>query len=141
MTNTTSTPGTNTDTMTAELTDDLVQDLIDRHLEAYGQPDADLRDPVVAAIWNETGRLVDPPIDGTGHEGISGLAAVVAQHYPGHRFVRTTAIDRHHEFARYGWSLCDATGAEVITGLDVVTVGPDGRLLQVVGFFGPLAAR
>jgi hypothetical protein len=123
---------TNTDTAT-------LTELLDQHLQAYGEPDASLRDPVVRRIWASDGRLVDPPLEGQGHDAIVGLGDAVAQHFPGHTFVRTTAVDAHHEFARYGWELRGPDGAVAVNGIDVVTLADDGTIAQVVGFFGDLA--
>lgn len=112
--------------------------LIDQHLEAYACPDADRRNVLVAAAWNADGELVDPPLGGRGHAEISALADVVLTHYAGHRFRRTTAVDAHHGFARYGWELVGPDGAPAVTGTDVVELDADGKLLRIIGFFGPL---
>jgi hypothetical protein len=55
------------------------------------------------------------------------------------RAIQTTSVDEHHGWARYGWVLDDPAGAPVLTGTDVVRVDGDGRLAQLVGFFGELA--
>jgi hypothetical protein len=123
-----------TDTMDATS----ITQLIDQHLLAYGQPDGGERAPIIARIWSTDGRLVDPPLDGSGHTGVSALADAVAQHFPGHTFHRTTPVDAHHGFARYGWELRAPTDEVALTGTDFVTLTDDGRLQQVVGFFGEL---
>lgn len=109
---------------------------IDAHLRAYCEPDAELRADLVAKAWTPAGVLVDPPFDGAGHDGISAMADGVLVHYPAHRFERTTEVDAHHAFARYGWSLVAPDGTVAVTGTDVVEFGDDGRLARVVGFFG-----
>jgi hypothetical protein len=111
--------------------------IIDTHLEAYGEPDEARRMTLIEKVWAPDGVLLDPPLDGTGHDGISAAAAAVNQHYPGHRFRRTTAIDEHHDVARYGWELVGRDGAVAIAGVDVVEVR-DGQLQRVAGFFGEL---
>ena len=111
---------------------------IDMHLEAYALADAARRDELVASAWNADGELVDPPLEGHGRAEISALADVVLTHYAGHRFVRTTAVDAHHGFARYGWDLAGPDGTVAVSGIDVVQFDEDGKLLRVVGFFGPL---
>jgi hypothetical protein len=118
-------------TMTSNL-----ETLVDRHLAAYGEPDATLRSKSIASIWHAEGRLVDPPIASAGHQGIGDLAATLLSQFPGHTFVRTTAVDAHHEFARYGWALRNHEGVEVLRGTDFVTLDVDGRIQQIVGFFG-----
>jgi hypothetical protein len=123
MTNTTDTT-TDTRSITAN---------IDLHLEAYALDDAARRDALVATAWNADGELLDPPLEGHGRAEISALT-----HYAGHRFVRTTAVDSHHGFARYGWDLAGPDGTIAVSGIDVVQFDEAGKLLRVVGFFGPL---
>jgi hypothetical protein len=113
--------------------------LIDEHLRAYAEPDDERRAEAVARLWAGDGSLVDPPFDGTGHEAIAAMGAVLQQHYAGHTFRRTTAIDSHHGVARYGWEMVSPDGAVVLSGVDVADVTDDGRLRRIVGFFGPLA--
>ena len=116
--------------------------VIDSHLEAYALADADRRNAIVSASWNaDDGELTDPPMAGRGHAEISALADVVVTHYAGHRFERTTAVDAHHAFARYGWNLVAPDGSVAVSGTDFVEFDDEGRLLRIVGFFGPLAER
>ncbi|RYF16886.1 MAG: nuclear transport factor 2 family protein [Comamonadaceae bacterium] len=110
--------------------------LVDGWLAAYADPDAARRLAAIREAWNLDGRLVDPPMEARGHQGISDQAATLLAQFPGHRFERSTAIDAHHQFLRYGWKLVDANGAAVLEGIDVVELDVDGRLLRVVGFFG-----
>ncbi|HYF18771.1 MAG TPA: nuclear transport factor 2 family protein [Ramlibacter sp.] len=114
--------------------------LVDAHLGAYCEPDAARRQAAIARLWHPEGRLVDPPMAAAGHAGIDAQAAQLLQHFPGHRFARTTGVEAHHEFLRYGWALRDAAGADVLRGTDFVRLDVDGRLLNVVGFFEPAAA-
>jgi hypothetical protein len=127
----------NTDT-TNDTTNDTMTETIDLHLEAYALADADRRGTLVATAWSPDGELLDPPLEGRGHAEISALADVVLTHYAGHNFVRTTAVDAHHGFARYGWDLVGPDGAVAVNGVDVVQFDDAGKLLRVVGFFGPL---
>jgi hypothetical protein len=113
-------------------------DTVDIHIAAYCDPDRPRRAERFASVWAPDGELLDPPLEGRGIEEITDLTDVVLSHYPRHRFERTTAVDEHHGWARYGWSLLDADGTTVLTGTDVVRVDGDGRLVQVVGFFGEL---
>ena len=127
---------TNTNTTTSSATDTTVT--IDSHLQAYAMADADRRNALVAANWNPEGELLDPPLEGRGHTEISALADAVLTHFAGPRFERTTAVDAHHGFARYGWDLVGPDGAVAMSGTDVVQFDDAGKLLRIVGFFGPL---
>jgi hypothetical protein len=111
---------------------------IDSHLEAYALADVDRRNALVAANWNADGELLDPPLEGRGHAEISALADMVLTHFAGHRFERTTVVDAHHGYARYGWDLIGPDGAVSVSGTDIVQFDEAGKLLRIVGFFGPL---
>jgi hypothetical protein len=110
--------------------------IVDAHLAAYCEPNPTARQAAIGQLWNQLGRLVDPPFEAAGHDGIAGQAAMVVSQFPGHRFERTTAIDEHHGFARYGWRLVNASGAVAAEGIDVLEFDVDGRIGRVVGFFG-----
>ncbi len=112
---------------------------IDTHLAAYGEADAARRSTLIGEVWHPDGQLLDPPFDGTGHDAIAAMTDIVLTHYPAHTFRRTTAVDAHHGFARYGWELVGPDGSVAVTGIDVVELAADGRLGRIVGFFGDLA--
>jgi hypothetical protein len=111
---------------------------IDTYLEAYGEPDGPRRAELIRRVFTAEGRLIDPPLDAAGHDGIAAMAAAVQGQFPGHRFRRTSAVDAHHDFARYTWELLGPDGAPAVAGMDVVETDADGRIVRVVGFFGDL---
>lgn len=114
----------------------VITPLVDGWLAAYADPDAARRLAVIRDSWSREGRLVEPPLEARGHQGISDLAATLQSQFPGHRFERSTAIDAHHQFLRYGWKLLDGNGAAVLEGMDAMELDVDGRIARVVGFFG-----
>lgn len=114
---------------------------VDTHLDAYGEPDGQRRAALISQVWTDHGQLVDPPIEGTGHAGISDMAAAVQSQFPGHTFRRTTGIDAHHSFARYGWELVSSDGDVVLAGLDIAEINDNGHLQRIVGFLGDMPAK
>lgn len=119
-----------------ETTTDLTA-TIDAHLAGYAEPDPEKRRALLGGAWLDDGVLLDPPLDAEGVDAIVELVDVVLAHYPGHTFRRTSAVDAHHDHARYAWDLVAPDGTIAVSGVDVVRV-QDGRLAQVVGFFGEL---
>jgi hypothetical protein len=113
---------------------------IDTYLEAYGEGDSARRGTLIEQVFTADGQLVDPPLDAAGHDAISAMAAAVQGQFPGHRFRRSTAVDAHHNFARYGWELVAADGTIAVSGVDVAEV-EGARLQRVVGFFGELPPK
>jgi hypothetical protein len=112
--------------------------LIDRYLDAYGEPDKARRDELIATVFAADGALIDPPLTGEGHQGISGMAEAVQSQFAGHRFRRVSGVDEHHGYVRYAWELVGPDGSVAVGGMDVGELDGDGRLRRVVGFFGDL---
>ncbi|MCU1360482.1 MAG: hypothetical protein JWN99_1771 [Ilumatobacteraceae bacterium] len=135
MTNSTT---TTTDSPTVDLADPT--SVVDAWLIGYAESDVTRRQALIAQTWAADGRLVDPPFEGTGHAELSGLVDAVLTHYAGHTFRRTTKVDAHHGFARYGWELVGPDGTVAVAGTDISRFADDGKLAGIVGFFGPLDA-
>jgi hypothetical protein len=127
-----------TDTTTPELTTDLVAALVDAHLAAFSAPDAASRRALIEQAWDDRGHFADPLFAATGHDEIDALAASVPGLYPEHVFTRTTGIDLHHDHARYGFAFTGPDGTVVVDGVEVAQIGAEGRLVRVIGFFGPI---
>ena len=117
-----------------------IERMIDQHLAAYCDADPARRAVAIREIWTADGRLVDPPLEARGHQGIADQAATLLSQFPQHRFERSTPVDAHHGFLRYGWRLLGPDGAKVLEGVDFAEQDVDGRLARVVGFFGAQAA-
>lgn len=113
-----------------------LEKMVDAHLAAYCEPDAARRLALIREIWSDGARLVDPPLEASGHAGIADQAATLLAQFPGHRFERSTALDAHHGFIRYGWKLVNPAGETAIAGVDFMDLDVDGRIGRVVGFFG-----
>jgi hypothetical protein len=113
---------------------------IDTYLSAWGEQDPAARAELVARVWANDGRLIDPPMAAAGHEEITGMHGALQQQFPGHVFRRASAVDAHHDHMRFAWELVGPDGTVALKGLDVGEVGEDGRLRRVTGFFGELEA-
>ena len=125
----------NTDTITETITQ-----TVDTHLAGYCEADPARRRALLDQVWAADGELVDPPLEGRGPEAIAALVDAVLQHFPDHRFRRTSEVDVHHDHARYAWELVGPDGTVAVAGLDVATLDADGRLTRIIGFFGELPA-
>ena len=111
---------------------------IDTYLSAWNEEDVTRRAKLIDQAWTDDGQLVDPPMAGTGPAEISAIADALHGQFPQHSFRRSTAIDAHHQYLRFGWELVGPDGAVALAGLDVAELAADGRLRRVTGFFGPL---
>lgn len=113
---------------------------IDTYLSALNEADPERRIGLIALVWASNGQLIDPPLIGTGHDGIGSMAVAMQAQFPGHQFRRVSGVDTHHGYLRFAWELVDPDGSVVVSGLDVGELAPDGRLQRVTGFFGALPA-
>ena len=99
------------------------------------------RRDLVRASFASGAQLTDPPFEAAGHDAIVDLFGAVQQQFVGHVFKRTTAVDAHHDAARYGWALVGLDGSVTLRGIDVVRFADDGRIGSVTGFIGELEPR
>ena len=56
---------------------------------------------------------------------------------PGASYARTGGVDGHHGLYRYHWEI-RREGELLLPGFDVTAVDATGRVLRVLGFFGPM---
>jgi SnoaL-like domain len=126
MTNTTTTP-----------TDQLDLNLV-RYFEAWNETDPPRRLAHCQEAFMPDARYVDPFVDATGPQQISDFIGGMQGQFPDHRLERTTAVDLHHDVARFGWAGCAPDGAVAFAGIDVVIVADDGRIAALAGFVGDL---
>jgi hypothetical protein len=114
---------------------------VDAYFGMLNETDPARRAALARQAWTEDGAYVDPLLEANGHDGLVEMVAGVHAQFPGQRFVRTSGIDAHHGFVRFGWELSDGEGTVTVAGIDVGVIAPDGRLNRIVGFFGPLPDR
>jgi hypothetical protein len=113
-------------------------DTVDSYLAAWNEADSERRAGIVERVWSTGGRLIDPPLDASGRDEISEMAATLQAQFPGHRFVRVSGIDEHHGHFRFAWELVASDGSVALSGLDVGELADDGTIARITGFFGAL---
>lgn len=126
-------------TITDSTIESTIEGTIDRYVVMFNEPDGDVRAELAHEIWVDDGRLVDPLVDAVGPEQIAAAIGGLRDQMPGHALARTTAVDAHHDRARFGWTVNGPDGTVAVAGIDVVTVDADGRIRTAIGFFGDLA--
>lgn len=112
--------------------------VVDAYLAAFGEPDPVRRRRLIGDAFGPEGSLTDPPLTAIGHDGLDEMFVVAQSHYVGHTFRRTSGVDVHHGFARYEWQLVAPSGDVAVGGTDFARLDDNGRLADVVGFFGPI---
>jgi hypothetical protein len=113
--------------------------VIDTYCRCWQEMEADERAALLATACADDVTYRDPTGDLVGREALAVHIAEKATARPGATIARVSAVDRHHDVARFGWHLVGADGRTGAPSLDIVTFAPDGRLKTILGFFGPLA--
>lgn len=113
-------------------------DTIENHLDGLNETEPGLRSQKLEQVWAIDGRLIDPPLAGSGRTEISEMVGTLQAQFPGHSFRRTSAIDAHHEHFRYSWEFVAPDGSVALSGLDVGELAGDGSIARITGFFGDL---
>lgn len=81
--------------------------------------------------------FVDPNHNIVGHDAFIAMVHDVQKQIPGAIYARNSEVDFQHNFCRYHWKI-DLNGQRVMNGFDVTEVNDHGKILKVMGFFGPL---
>ncbi|WP_018635210.1 hypothetical protein [Parafrankia elaeagni] len=106
-------------------------ELADRYLAVWNEPDQARRRERLAAVWAPGGTLVDAETGGTA-SGLAAVEKVVAAADPriaaGYRSRRTGDADGHRDVLRLHWELRSAEGRRAADGFDFLVLDSDGRI-------------
>ena len=81
--------------------------------------------------------FADPNHNIIGRDAFLSMVDLVQQQIPGAVYARNSAIDMQNNFCRYHWKI-DLNGTRLMNGFDVTEVNDRGKIVKVLGFFGPL---
>jgi len=110
---------------------------LDQMLAAWNEPDPSLVRRHLDGALSSRVRFVDPSIDLTGINDFEANVHKVRAGLPGATYSRTSGVDSQHGFHRYHWAIHQ--GEElVLAGFDVTEIDEDGKVICVIGFFGPV---
>lgn len=116
------------------------EEVIDRYCAAWTDPDASKRAAFLEQVWAPGATYTDPTVHAAGSAELLAHIARVHARRPGGKVVRTSALDAHHQIVRFAWHALDASGAELVHGIDLAFLSSDGtKIERILGFFGPLA--
>ncbi|MGB3454843.1 MAG: nuclear transport factor 2 family protein [Litorimonas sp.] len=116
---------------------DRIEEIIDRMLSVWNIEDPEERAVRVEKTLEHNVHFVDPPYNIVGRAAFLDMVAATRKANPGLSYGRASNVDVQNNFCRYDWTIT-RDSAIVMKGLDVVEFSDAGKILKVIGFFGPL---
>lgn len=112
-----------------------IEELVSTYCAAWGEPDHEKRRALLDTVFSENGKYVDPTASVTGIEALNEHIGRILDQVPGGSIELTSDIDAHHNVLRFTWCFIMPDGARAPCGIDCCTLGDDGKLTSIVGFF------
>jgi hypothetical protein len=122
------------------MTTENIAAIVTHYLAAWNETDANARQKLLVQCWADHAIYVDPRADLTGRDALDSHIGKMQATRPGARLEFMSGIDIHHNVVRFLWRLVQADGTTGDTSIDFGEIGPDGRLVKIIGFFGPAPA-
>ncbi len=125
------------------------EQLADRYLALWNEPDADRRRRMIAELWTEDGRhILQPPeeireiaarpgigltatLEARGHEEIEARAASAYEHWVGSEglsFRGRDDVERLGDIVKFHWEAVAKDGELFGVGLNLLVLAADGRI-------------
>ena len=111
-------------------------EIVTKYMAAWNEADVARRNALLEECWADGAIYVDPNVDLTGRDALTQHISKVQAGRPGARLEFMSGVDVHHRVVRFLWRLVRADGAFGDTSIDFGEIGPDGRLIRIIGFFG-----
>ncbi len=113
------------------------QGVIEAFVAAWHATDAEALRTLVRRCWADDAVLTLPSGEHTGRDALVAEIGRTTAAWPENSRVAISAVDEHHGWLRYRWTIAAPDGAIVGQGLHVGERAPDGRLRRIVAFYGP----
>ena len=101
---------------------------------AWGEQDPIRRRALLELVWADDGIYRDPTVVAEGRDALVEAIGEFHQSLPGATLELADKVESFGNFVRFDWSL---QGPVDSPGTDFGELDDDGRLLRIVGFFGP----
>jgi hypothetical protein len=116
------------------------QNMVARYIASFNETDTGRRRELLGELYTDDARYTDPAHDLLGPAAIDEFISGTQERFPGYQFSLGSAVDAHHDQARFQWHATAPGDAEpAYVGFDVL-VAEDGRLRNVYGFLDKVPA-
>ena len=116
-------------------------ELIDRYCAAWRERNADARREILEQVWHREGRYSDPRAEVTGRPALCDLIGEIQASLPDGKVMRLSPVDSHHGYFRFTWAIQMDNGSQRPESVDFGRLAEDGRILEIVGFFGLIGGQ
>jgi len=119
-----------------------MNELIDRYIATWNEPDAKRRRDGVRELWTSDGIHRSATIEARGHGELEARTAGTYDKWgkSGYVFRRVNDPDGHHDAVRFRWEMVPRDGgAAVAVATDIIILAPDGRIRLGYQFPDPAA--
>ena len=128
---------------------DEAEQLADRYVALWNEPDPERRRRMIAELWTEDGsQILQPPqemreiaasaglgmaatLEARGHAELEARAATSYERWVGSdglSFRRRDDVDRLHDVVKFHWEAVSPNGEVTAVGLDFLILASDGRI-------------
>jgi hypothetical protein len=111
-----------------------METLIRDYLAAWSERDPTKRRVLLESVWDADGIYTDPISLLPGRDTLDQAIATLLANNPNAVFTLAGAVDQHHQYLRFSWTLRTEGGQEVL-GMDFGELSADGKLIKIVGFY------
>jgi len=113
-----------------------LQQVLSSYAAAWNEADPVKRITLLERCWSDAGHYMDPAGTANGREQLSAYISEFHKRMPGARIELISGASEHNSRIYFKWQLVTGDGIVKIDGVDFGSVSKDGRLQEIVGFFG-----
>ncbi len=117
-----------------------IDDLVERYVAMWNEPDLHARRAQIAALWTEDGAHYTPSMEMHGHAALEQRVTTAWEKWvrdTGHTFRNCRDAQSHHGGARFHWEMVTAAGEVSSLGFDFLRLAADGRIASDHQFLQP----
>src|SRR5262245_37282590 len=109
-----------------------IEELVDRYVAVWNEPDAKVWRKSIATLWAEDGANLTKSLEARGYEALEARVASAHEKYErtgGFVYKSMNKTESHHNVVKFHWIMVPAAGCEAAAaGVNFVILDDDGRI-------------
>jgi hypothetical protein len=121
-----------------------IDELVERYMAIWNEPDARARRWQIAALWTEDAAHFTPSMEVHGHTALEQRVTTAWEKWvrdTGHTFRSCRDADSHHGGVKFHWEMVTPSGEVSSLGFDFLVLSADGRIASDHQFLEPAVRR